>query len=65
MYVLNMVEKTITKMNNFELADFLSAYQRDNINDLELFYFIPTKKLAKLFITKQLKQGLPQCQHWK
>ena len=51
MYVLNFEEKSICKMNNQALANFLNTLK---VKDFEKFGFIHTEKLAKDFIKRNL-----------
>ncbi len=64
MYVLNIVERTITKMDSLTLANFLNDCAKSEI-EISNFLFIPNKKQAKQFIENTLGEQLPQCQHWK
>jgi len=64
MYVLNFIDREIVKMNNYELSDFLLDCSKSDV-EIANYVFMPTKKMAKNFIEKELKEGLPQCQCWK
>lgn len=64
MYVLNIIDKKICKMSNFELSEFLNDCSKGEVQ-IDDHLFMPNKKLATHFIKNILKEEVPKCDCWK
>lgn len=65
MYVLNVTEKKIKKMDNEELSIFLNNCSVNKLK-IENFVFTPFQRVAKKFILEQyISEGLNKCHNLK
>jgi hypothetical protein len=55
MYVIDFKNRTIANFNNKKLSEFLNDVILYNQSTIKNYYFMNTKKEAKLLIEKQLK----------